>query len=104
MITANTNFVLYEGSKQLYSALTVVVDYYYNSVFQTFSCTIYPAAITATTVTHGSHSLNISKAAVDAKTGTGTNPSDKLLNQVEQVVADYLDGLSDNSSVTFTVI
>lgn len=51
----------------------------------------------------GGHFILATKADVDAKTGTGTNPSDKLKNQIDQVVADYLDAITENSAVTFTV-
>jgi len=104
MITANTNYVLYEGSKQLFSALYVVVNYTYHASFQTYTCEIQPAVVSAVTTSYGSHSMQITKAQVDAKTGSGTNPSDKLSNQVEQVVADYLDAITENLSVTFTVV
>lgn len=103
MITASADFVLFEGSKQQYSVTSIVVDYAFSVINNAFVCNILPAVVSASTNIHGEYSRVITKAAVDAKTGTGTNPSDKLQNQVEQVVADYLDALTENSSVTFTV-
>ena len=104
MITASANYVLYEGSKVLYSELVSVVDYAYSGANQAFLCTITPATITAAgTSVLGSYTYLATKAAVDAKTGTGTNPSDKLGNQIDQVIADYLDAITENSAITFTV-
>lgn len=104
MITASGNYVLYEGSKLLYSELVLVVDYAYSNANQAFLCTITPATITAAgTSILGSYTRLATKAEVDAKAGTGTNPSDKLQNQIDQVTADYLDAITENSALTFTV-
>lgn len=103
-ITANANYVIFEGSKELYTAWSIVVTFRYHAVNDNFECDIIPATISADgTNPAGGHFILATKAAVDAKTGTGTNPSDKLKNQIDQVVADYLDAITDNSAVTFTV-
>ncbi len=104
MITASGNYVLYEGSKQAFTALTIVCEYRYNPQQETFLISIHPATATAgDTTRYGDHPIAVSKAAVDAETGTGTNPSDKLGNQIDQLVADYLDAITENSAITFTV-
>ena len=103
MITASGNFVLYEGSKQLFSSLDIIVDFEYKALNDTFLCDIMPAVISTTTAPQGGHMVSITKASVDAKTGTGANPSDELKNQIDQVIADYLDAITENSALTFTV-
>ena len=104
MISSDADFVLYEGSTTLYTVTAVMVDYSYNSVQQTFLCEIQPAVVAVSTSIVAKHTHLITKASVDAKTGSGTNPSDKLGNQIDQVIKDYLDGITENSGVTFTVV
>ena len=104
MITASGNYVMEEGAKLVYSELAMYVTFRYDPLMQDFLCEIKPTTVTAS----GSsvvkpYTKQITKASVDAKTGTGTNPSDKLSNQVDQVIADYLDGLTENAALSFTV-
>ena len=104
MITADSNYGLYEGSELLYSALSIVVDYRYSAINDSFLVTIRPATVVASTTTPvDSFTISVTKTEVDSKTGTGTNPSDKLQNQIDQLVADYLDAITENSAITFTV-
>ncbi len=103
MIIADRAFALYEGSKTLSNVVAVIVDFRYNTTQATYLCEIQPAVVAATTDFHGSYTYLITKAAVDAKTGTGTNPSDKLANQVDQVVLDYLDAITENAAVAFSI-
>lgn len=104
MITASTDFYLITGASVKYTALSVLVDYTYSAVQQTYLCNVYPAIISAGgTTPAGSFTTLITKASVDAKTGSGTNPSDKLGNQIDQVIKDYLAAITENSAVTFTV-
>lgn len=42
-------------------------------------------------------------AEVDAFTPTGATSADDFYNQAEQAVKDYLEGLSENTGVTFTI-
>lgn len=103
MITASTDFVLFEGSKTKFVCTSCVVDYKYNNLNQAYLCEIMPAVVSATTSYLGSQTYLAPKATVDAKTGTGTNPSDKLQNQIDQVVKDYLHSITENGAVTFTI-
>lgn len=102
MITADSNYGLYDGSELLYSALSIVVDYRYSAINDSFLVTIRPATVVASTTTPvDSFTISVTKTEVDSKTGTGTNPSDKIRNQIEQVVVDYLEPI--NTGVGFTI-
>ncbi len=104
MITADSNYALYSGSEVLYSALSILVDYRFSVINESFLCTIRPATVVASQTTPvDSFNISVTKSEVDAKTGTGTNPSDKLRNQIEQVVVDYLEAVTENSAVGFTI-
>lgn len=103
MITATANYVLFEGSKQVFSALNIICEYVYNPQQETFLVTVIPAPATAgDTTRYGSHTLMYTKAQVDAETPTGTNSSDRLLYQIEELIIDYLDAITENSAVNFT--
>lgn len=103
MITATANYVLYEGSKQVFSALAIVCEYRYNPQQDTFLIGVHPAAVTAgDTSRYGDHTILATKADIDAETSSGTNPSDKLSYQIEEYVMAYLDAITENSAVNFS--
>ena len=47
--------------------------------------------------------LVATKAEIDAFTGTGSTEIDQFYNCVLQFVKDYLEGITENSGVTFTI-
>jgi hypothetical protein len=103
MITATANYVLYEGSKQVFSALSIICEYKYNPQQETFLITICPTNATAGDTTRfNEYSMLATKTHIDAETSSGTNPSDKLLYQVEEHVIQYLDAITENSAVNFS--
>lgn len=101
MISADAAFVFYEGSKVSH-ATNIQVIFKYNPIQSTALCELIAYAGGSEVEQVGSYGLIITKAEISAKTGTGTDPIDKVLNQVEQVVIDYLDGITENSAVGFT--
>ena len=101
MITADTAFVFYEGSKVTYGT-NIQVQYKYDPIQETALCELIAYSSGADIEQNGSYLISITKAEIDAKTGAGTNPSDKMLDQVEQVTIDHLEGITENSAVTFT--
>jgi hypothetical protein len=100
MITADANYTLKDDTKLFYTAFDIVVEFRFSDLQQMFYVSMFPYEASLGTLAELSTSFT--KATVDAKTGSGTNPSDKLLDQVEQCCIDYLDGLGDNSGVNFT--
>lgn len=100
MITATAAFYFYEGSKVAYNT-NVLVDYKVSQLSGVVTCDLKAYASGATTEFSGSYTMTITKAEVDAKTGAGTYSSDEVLDQVEQVIIDYLDGVTENAAITF---
>ncbi len=44
------------------------------------------------------------RAAIDAKTASGTGDCDQFENVCDQVLEDYLSGVTENAAVTFTIV
>lgn len=101
-MTASANYVLFEGSEVKYASTKIRVDYSYNRDAEIFIATINAIGATAGAAPIGSHTYAIPLADVDAKTPTGTTSVDRVNNQLDQVVDDYLSGITENTGVTFT--
>lgn len=103
MITADANYVIETGSSALFRYNTteilcsVVMDV--NDVvavdIQVWN--------TAHDVLYGSSTVRFTTTEIDAKSSGESGESAVFRNCVEQCVADYLDAMSGNASVTFTV-
>lgn len=102
MITANANYVLFEGSTVKYSSGAAIVDFSFNPQDSTFLVNIIPTTSSPSAARYGGHTYATTKTTVDAQSSSGTNPSDKLLYQVEEVIITYLDAITENSAVTFS--
>lgn len=101
MITANADFVLFEGAKVSYIATSISVAFTYDPTPETFLCELRAATLSVNVTYLGSHFILLTKAVVDAKTGSGTE-TEACLDAVELAVIDYLDGITENAAVTFT--
>lgn len=104
MITANNPYVLFEGSEVKFQSTSLYVDFSYNNRSETYLCRLLPLGASAAAPELGSYTYATTKAAVDAKTGTGTE-TEAILEAVELVVIDYLDAITENTTptnVTFT--
>lgn len=101
MITANNPYVLYEGSEVTFSSTSLFVDFTYSNSHETYLCKIIALGAAVNSPEIGSYTYLITKAQVDAKTGSGTE-TEAALEAVELVIIDYLDAITENSGVTFT--
>lgn len=101
MITANATYVFFEGSEVKYGSTSIYVDFKYNNRSETYLCELQALGAAANAPNIGEYYTTVTKAAVDAKTGTGTE-TEAVLEAVELVIIDYLDAITENSSVTFT--
>jgi hypothetical protein len=101
MITADIAFYFYEGSKVAYET-DIEVEYKVNPSTGVVLCKLYATVSGSDTDVSGTYTMSTTLTDVDAETGTGTNPSDKILSQIEIIVVDYLEGITENASVTFS--
>jgi len=56
------------------------------------------------TAVQGNVTLEFTYAEISAFTASGTDEVDQFFNQCEQAVVDHLEGIPENSSVTFTIV
>ena len=102
MISATAKFVLQEGSVTYFDT-DIKLSYAYNYASGLFLVTLNAVTASGANSWHGSHNVGFTTTDVHGKTGTGTDPHDKLLNQLEQLAKDYLDDLTENTGITFTI-
>lgn len=105
MITADASFYLRDNEYVTYTVEDIACMYRYDALNELFLVDISPVAILADEQrTINSAGIVLTKSAVDAKVSTGTEPSDKVLYQIEACVIDYLDALASNiaAGVNFT--
>lgn len=101
-MTASGNYVLFEGSEVEYASTSITVDYSINRTTDIFILTIKAVGATAGASEIGSYTYAVPLATIEAKSPTGTTSVDRVNNQVDQVVYDYLSAITENSGVTFT--
>lgn len=102
-LTADVNYVIESGSSALFRyntteilcAIAVSVDDVVAVDIQVWN--------TAHDVLYGSSTARFTTTEIDAKSSAESGESAVFRNCVEQCVADYLDALTGNASVTFTV-
>lgn len=92
---------MYEGDKVAYNGLDI---YAVPTVFdEDTSVSVQVRIISDTGGMVAALDLTFTNTEVNAFTGSGTTNRDKFFNQVEQAVVDHLEGITDNSGVTFTI-
>jgi hypothetical protein len=52
----------------------------------------------------GSAFVSFASSSVDTYTPTGSDSTEDYFNQIEQKTVDYLDALTPNSAVTFSIV
>lgn len=52
---------------------------------------------------YASYLFITTRTAIDAKTASGTGDCDQFENVCDQVLKDYLTGVTENAAVTFTI-
>ncbi len=98
MITADASFYLRDNEYVTYTVEDIACVYRYDPLNELFLVDISPVYVSADEQrTINSAGIVLTKSAVDAKTPSGSDPSDELLYQIEECVIDYLDGLTSNT-------
>ncbi len=102
-ITGDAPTFVEEGGQLSYDDPTIMVDASYRPLLQNFICRL-EFSDGATTTPQGEFYMVVTKAQVDAKTGTGTGDTAKWHNALLQVIVDRLEAITENVAVTFTII
>lgn len=106
MIQADNSFYLVTGSKTLYEDTTYIYsvpsvpyeeDVVYTNIYVLLDSDPNGGSVAL-------HEERFSFSDINAYSATGTEHVDKLYNQVEQAVVDYLEGITENSGVVFIIL
>lgn len=95
---------LRDGDISSYTNPYVYVSPQYNPFTETWvvTCTVAPIVVPAAGREIIEFRVTLTKAALDAYTGTGSSDTEYLVDAVEQAVIDYLEAITANSGITFT--
>jgi hypothetical protein len=101
MLTADATYTLQEGTKNTHdAAATLTVTALFNKADDAYTC--YVQAIYNDTA-EGGIIFTFTKSRLTAFTSAGADDVLKAFNLCEQAVKDELEGLAENSGVTFTI-
>lgn len=104
MITTSTAaFVLEEDSQQQFLGSSILVEPTYFEIQAKFAVRLSVLdSVTSTVISYGY--MEVTKAEVDAETGTGTGETALWFSALQLAVVTKLEAIADNSSVTFAVV
>ena len=104
-ITSDNGFYLYEGSPTKFdNTLVVILCPVKVEKDDVIRVDVEVWDDVDNTVFYGSHPLVFTEAEVEAYTGSGTGEFSLFKNCVEQAVVDYLEGVTENSGIVFTIV
>lgn len=103
MITGDANFVIETGSSALYRYNTTEILCAIAMDVNDVVAVDIQVWNTAHDTMYGSATARFTTTEIDAKSSAESGESSVFRNCVEQCVADYLDALTGNAAVTFTV-
>ncbi len=105
MIQADDSFYLVTGSKTLYEDTTYIYSYPKISYEE---ATVYTDIYVLLTSDPNAGYAALKEerfdfATISAFSATGTEHVEKFYNQIEQAVVAYLEAITENSGITFTI-
>lgn len=103
MITANDVFILEDGSPLAFKDAPVKIFCPFSVDKDDLTRVDMQVWNDAEDVFYASVTVSFSEAELEAFTGLGTGEFTQMKSVVEQAVKDYLEGITDNSGVTFTI-
>jgi hypothetical protein len=103
-ITSDGQVYLQENEMLSYKEPDIYAFPYYDSVSEVVRVTVSPSSPLSGFSPIGGTTYVFTKSEVNAFTGTGAGDAEKFENAVLQAVKDILDGITENSGVTFTIV
>lgn len=100
--TASAAFVLEDDSQQQFSGSSIICQPTYRETEQKFTVQLNVLDSTTTTLIAYGY-MEVTKAEVDAETGSGTGEVANWFSALQLAVKTKLAAIPDNSGVTFTV-
>lgn len=104
MITTSTAaFVLDEDSQQKFDGSSIICEPTYFETQAKFGVKLVVIdSVSTNSIAYGY--LEVTTTEVDAETGSGTGETAPWWNALQKAVKTKLESITDNSSVTFTVV
>ncbi|HPU58939.1 MAG TPA: hypothetical protein PLG48_05465, partial [Candidatus Avimonas sp.] len=102
-ISTDGPIVLKSGDIVTYDTPDIYCDARYYTLEATWVVTMKIIAGGATTGFVTSVDIELAQSTVDALTGSGGTETRVMQNTILQAVAAYLDGITENAAVTFTL-
>lgn len=90
------------GSIVSYTNPTIFVSPQYNYLSETWRVRAVATNPSSTTDLAAEITVVFTKAQIDSFTGSGTTETDLLIYVCEEAIIGYLEGLSENSAITFS--
>lgn len=101
--TSGGRFVLEEDSQQQFSLSNIICSPHYYETTEVFDVDLIIQDSVSTNHILTS-SMRVTKAEVDAETGSGTGEVAQWFSALQQAVVTKLEAIPDNSAITFTVV
>lgn len=101
--TSGGRFVLEEDSQQQFSLSSILCIPKYYPVQETYDVDLW-IQDSVSTNNLATSSMQLTKAEVDAETGSGTGETANWYSALQEAVITKLEAIPDNSAITFTVV
>jgi hypothetical protein len=101
--TSTAAFVLVSGSNKQFNGSSIICEPLYIETSQTFHVTLRVLESASTNEIERT-TIYLTKAEVDAETGTGSGETDPWFNAVQKASITKLSAYSGNGSTTFTIV
>lgn len=102
MITADNPYIIEDGSEKTFSSATKLsAEPYYLPLRSIFSV-LCIATNSSTELEESRVYIDLTKAEVDAETGSGTGETDNWYKALQEAIVTKLEAFAGNSGVTFT--
>lgn len=100
MITTGDQYILEEANKVVFDGLSMLCV---PTILDEDDLVNVDVRVLSGTQVVGGILLPFTNTEIEAFTASGTTDRDKFFNQCEQAVVDYLENITGNSGVTFTI-
>ena len=101
--TSGGAFVLAQDDQQEFNGSSIVCEPTYYELRELFSVRLVILdSVTTNIIAYGS--VDVTKAEVDAESGSGTGETAPWFDALQDAVKTKLSAIADNSGVTFTIV
>lgn len=101
--TSGGRFVVEDDSQQQFSGSSIICEPTYSEIQEKFAVRLNIIdSVSSNIIAYGY--TEVTKAEVDAETGSGTGETANWFSALQEAVVTKLEALTGNGSITFTVV